>query len=125
MRTIKTHHTNECNRAITIDADDPDPENGNASHEYTVHWHNLDERSVSYSNVIEFQHGPIKEAGINGLTNEVLLAIVIDRLEGFQSSKFACGENARALASCHEALFQLTERTRNREARGVEGTHTP
>jgi hypothetical protein len=62
--------------------------------------------------------------GVNGITNEVLLAIVADRLRGFQSSPYACQENAEALECTEAALRRLHDRTRAREARGVEGTHT-
>lgn len=73
---------------------------------------------------VHFQDGPIKEAGINGCHNEDLLTIVIDRLQGFQSSEYKCRENAIALTKIEEALLWLNKRSRNREARGVEGTHT-
>lgn len=129
MRTITTHHTNACNRAVTIEADDPDPNNGNASHQYEAYWKEREGASpvgkmrIRESAFIQFQHGPIAEVGVNGITNEVLLAILIDRLEGFQSSKFGCVENAAALAFARNSLAALESRTKNREARGVEGTH--
>lgn len=70
-----------------------------------------------------FQRGAIKENGVNGITNEALLAIVADRLEGFQSGQFACEANAIALSKIREAIEALHGRTRERLARGVEGTH--
>jgi hypothetical protein len=70
-----------------------------------------------------FQNGPIKEVGCNGLTHESLLAIIIDRLQGFQSGQYACRENAIALTKIQEAQMWLQKRTRDRLARGVEGTH--
>ncbi len=73
---------------------------------------------------IRFQSGPIKEAGVNGAHNEDLLAIVIDRLQAFQSSPFACRENALALTKIEEALHWLAHRTSARQARGVEGSNT-
>ena len=72
---------------------------------------------------IHFQEGPIKEAGINGVTNEDLIAMVISRLEGFQNSDFRCRENALAITKLEEALLWLRKRTIGRENRGVEGTH--
>ena len=71
--------------------------------------------------VILFQNGPIKEAGLNGITQEVLLAIVIDRLRSFQNGPFACVSNQTALVKCKEALDALKFRTACRLARGVEG----
>lgn len=72
---------------------------------------------------IEFQDGPIKVAGINGVMDENLLAIVIDRLKGFQSGNYACSENAFALGHLESALDVLKQRTQARIQRGVEGTH--
>lgn len=127
MREITSHHTNAANRAITIAADEPDPNNGNASHVYTLEIHDPHAAytiSTARDNqLIEFQHGPIAEVGINGITNEALLAIVIDRLQGFQTSKYACRENALALTKLQEAAMWLEWRTKARTARGVEGTH--
>jgi hypothetical protein len=121
-REITTHHTNEANKAIRVTADEPDPNNGNASHLYELR---LNKGSAGELVLpFRFQHGPIAEVGVNGITNEVLLAIVIDRLTGFQSSKYACEENEQALQACEEALGWLEVRTKKRERRGVEGTHT-
>jgi hypothetical protein len=55
-----------------------------------------------------------------GITNEVLLAIDIDRLEGFQAGKFPCHENFDALTHCRAALNALHRRTLSRVSRGVE-----
>lgn len=73
---------------------------------------------------IRFQNGPIKEVGVNGVHNEDLIAIVVHRLQGFQSGPYACRENALALTKLEEALHWLNHRTSAREKRGVEGTHT-
>ncbi len=70
-----------------------------------------------------FQKGPIKEHGVNGIHNEDLIAIVIDRLQGFQNTDFKCRENAIALTKLEETLMWLRSRTNDRENRGVEGTH--
>lgn len=71
-----------------------------------------------------FQNGPIAEVGVNGNTNEALLAVLIDRMRGFQGGQYACRENAIALTKLEEALMWLQKRTRDRMARGVEGTMT-
>lgn len=73
---------------------------------------------------VNFQEGPIKECGVNGVCNEDLIAMVICRLEGFQNSEFKCRENAMAIIKLEERLMWLRKRTQDREARGVEGTHT-
>ncbi len=73
--------------------------------------------------VIDFQEGPIKECGVNGVANEDLIAMVICRLEHFQKSEFSCRDNAIAITKLEEALLWLRKRTMGREQRGVEGTH--
>lgn len=73
---------------------------------------------------VDFQHGPIKECGVNGVANEDLIAMVICRLEHFQLSPFACKENAEAIKKLEESLMWLRKRTFNRENRGVEGAST-
>lgn len=95
------------------------PGHGGASHTYEVRKTEDDERLQ----LIEFQRGPIKEYGVNGIHHEDLLAIIADRLQGFQSGAYACRENALALTKLEEALHWLRHRTNAREKRGVEGTH--
>ena len=93
---------------------------GNANHKYEIVL--VENRNIVLSE-INFQNGPIKEAGVNGVMNEDLIAIVIDRMRGFQSSEHACRDNALALTKLEEALMWLRNRTNEREARGVEGTN--
>lgn len=119
MKTITEHHVNECNRKIRITADDPDPKDG-ASHLYVI---TVDGAAAAEA-ALMFQHGPIKD-GINGITNEALLAVLMDRLRGFQAGTFATNLNAVALEHLERAMKALNERTRQREERGVEGTHEP
>lgn len=120
MRELTTHHTNECNKAITVDV--CEDESGEP-HGYTARWRDSDDMSMEID--LWFQHGPIAEVGTNGLTNELLLAIVADRLAHFQRGKFACVENQMALDHVTEALRTLEDRTKRRTAQGVEGTHQP
>ena len=65
----------------------------------------------------------IKENGVNGCHNEDLIAVVIDRLQGFQAGEFSCRENAIAITKLEEALLWLNKRTQDRIRRGVEGTN--
>ena len=118
---IHSHKCNPCNEAIRITCDDRNPKNGNASHVYQMVYPHRDHGPTEQ--VVRFQDGPIKEGGVNGVTNEALLAIVEDRLLGFQAGDYACRENAIALTKIQEALMWLQKRTRDREMRGVEGTH--
>jgi hypothetical protein len=137
MRQILDHKVNGLNEALTILADAPG--SGGASHHYTLYIPDsipLAPGVTVHSN-IGFQNGPISDpTGFNGLTNEALLAVLIDRMRGFQyernadgaynfnsRGKFACRENAIALQHLEDALMWLQKRTRDRMARGVEGTH--
>ena len=91
----------------------------NAPHQYFVSKAE-DGKGLCY---IHFQEGPIKECGVNGVCDEDLISMVIDRLEHFQASPFSCRENAMAITKLEEALLWLRKRTMAREKRGVEGTH--
>lgn len=69
---------------------------------------------------IKFQEGnPAQE--INGIPNEALLSIVIDRLQGFQRGDFGTRETAVALTNLETALMWMQKRTRDRIDRGVIG----
>ena len=76
-----------------------------------------------FAGIIKFQNGPIKEHGVNGITQEALLTICADRLRSFQAGAFACRDNAVALTHIETALMWLQKRTRERMSRGVEGTN--
>lgn len=117
MRFLTDHRVNPANDTITIAVTD-EPGAGGANHEYVV------ELPGGKKTAISFQNGPIAESGVNGLTQEVLLAIVADRLRSFQAGPYACRENALALTKIEEARLWLHSRTLARMARGVEGTHT-
>ena len=133
MRAI-TDHIVSGDQAVQLQIDVTDePGAGGANHRYEIT--GFDTKSnpsrtdsagytASYSRaIVMFQNGPIKEAGVNGITQEALLAIVIDRLKSFQAGPFACDANETALAHCRHALSELQIRTRARIDRGVEGTN--
>lgn len=117
MREITTHKKNPVNDQLDITVLD-EPGAGGANHEYLI---NSPTHAVEA--VISFQNGPIAEAGVNGITHEALLAILIDRLEAFQRGPYACDENEHALGNLLDAQANLAIRTYRRMARGVEGTH--
>ncbi len=133
MRHLTDHKTNPANEELTITVRD-DPGAGGANHCYHVEGMNLDSNPAwqilhngpgkgATAIPLVFQNGPIKEVGVNGITQEVLLAIVLDRLRSFQEGDYRCRENAIALTKIEEAMMWLQSRTRARMARGVEGTH--
>ncbi len=125
MRTLTDHivEGDSVNHQVAITVTDQ-PGAGGANHEYHIDWltpdGGMNDTKPNCLNV-RFQNGPIKEVGVNGVTQEALLAIVIDRLRRFQEGPFHCRENAIALTNCEEALMWLQRRTRERITRGVEG----
>lgn len=69
---------------------------------------------------IDFQDGAVKENGVNGITSEALLVILIHRTEAL-NNRFPCQENEDALAGLRGALTAFESRTKDRINRGVEG----
>ena len=120
VRVLMSHRVTGLNEALTIGVMD-EPGQGNACHQYRIEF--AQNGPACNAVDIKFQNGPINEAGVNGISGEALLAIVEDRLIGFQSGQFACRENAVALTKLQECMMWLQKRTRDRMARGVEGTH--
>lgn len=120
MRTLEGHKVNPANDIITVTVLD-EPGAGGANHQYDV---DCKDPSFHVPVTICFQDGPIAEAGVNGITHEVLLEIVADRLRSFQKGPYACKANACALTHIEEAQHWLQQRTIERMRRGVEGTHT-
>lgn len=113
MRTV-AFGTQEHTRVLVCDKRGQ----GNANHEYKIQL--TDGKTLEQVN---FQNGPVKEFGRNGIHNEDLLVIVADRLVGFQAGEYACAANQKALESVLDALKHLRIRTETRKARGVEGTN--
>lgn len=125
MRQIVSHRGNvsgptNLDNSISIEVLD-EPGDGGACHVYRLNVMGDDEKPPATT--LRFQNGPLKEAGHNGLSIESLLAVVIDRLEGFQSGKFACESNQAALDSTRGALHALLSRREDRARREVLGTH--
>jgi len=69
---------------------------------------------------LEFQMGAVKENGVNGLTTEALLAALIHRTNVL-NQRFPCRENSLAITNMEQALMWLEKRTKDRQARNVEG----
>ena len=134
MRTIDEHKVNPANDTLTVTVVD-EPGQGGANHSYFVSGVDFgsnpaDAAALNYARATDtegvaviFQNGPIAEFGVNGLTHEVLLAIVADRLRSFQKGPYACKATAFALTHIEEAQHWLQQRTIERMRRGVEGTH--
>lgn len=130
MRTLTEHQVNPANDTLTITVMD-ERGSGGANHLYEIGGFETGTNPSLPSDgvypksrsVILFQNGPIGEVGVNGLTHEALLAILCDRMRGFQAGPYASEDNAEALVCMEQAQTALQRRTKARMARGVEGTH--
>jgi hypothetical protein len=133
MRELSDHKVNPANDVLTVSVLD-EPGSGGACHLYKITgfnsatnpsdpWTAAHGQPAVHAHVL-FQNGPINEVGVNGVTHEALLAILCDRLSGFQSGPYHSADNAEALACLEQAQTALQRRTKARMARGVEGTHT-
>ena len=94
-----------------------EPGAGGACHHYQVR---VKETGEVLSD-IHCQNGPIAENGVNGLTNEALLLIAIDRMDGFSKGPFPSRPNAVAKTHVETGLLWLDYRTAERRNRNVEG----
>ena len=123
MRSVSHMSLTPADKALTITCDDRDSVvGGNMSHSYTISSRPKGGEPQEYFDQgLMFQKGPVAEVGINGITNEALLAIVIDRLEGAQEGPFKSRYNALAITALQEAENWLSRRTIDRMSRGVEG----
>lgn len=117
-RELTSHKVNGLNETLQINVLD-EPGAGGAHHIYAIEY---EANGSPDSQTIQFQNGPIAEVGVNGVSQEALLAIVEDRLKCFQAGQYACRENALALTHIQEAMHWLHHRTRERMQRGVEGS---
>lgn len=78
---------------------------------------------------IVWQNGPTvdPETGekrkSNGCFVETVIQAAIERLRYYQETKFSCRQNAIAITKLEEAQHWLQDRTREREEKGIEGSH--
>lgn len=98
---------------------------GEPQHDGSVREYKIDAPDYPGAGFIVFHTGPHNEGQtINGLTNEVLLAIVLDRMQAWQSGPFQCPENAESALHIERALDAIRRRAAKRHDRGVLGTTT-
>lgn len=132
MRKLTEHSFNPVNDKLEIEVMDA-AGSGGASHHYRITGFNSETNEsdpfvarhgapAEHATVL-FQNGPILEVGVNGVTHEALLAILIDRLKCLQAGPYHSPYNLIALQHLQAALNQLHARTQERMKRGVEGTH--
>lgn len=76
---------------------------------------------------ISWQNGPLGSGDYrrepNGAFVEDVIAAAIERIEFYERSEFASEYNREALMHLKAAAEWLDRRTKDRESRGVEGTH--
>jgi hypothetical protein len=96
------------------------------------HWNDADGNpagGTTYGRgfTIAWQNGPLGRGAErkepNGAFVEDVIAACADRLRHYLTGKFPSPQTDRALRHLEDALFQLRQRTADREARGVEGVH--
>ena len=78
---------------------------------------------------INWQAGPLGRGEDrlvpNGAFVEDVIAAALQRIQYYNETEFRCRQNSLAITHLEEALFWLRDRTEEREARQVEGTHQP
>ena len=78
---------------------------------------------------ISWQNGPLGPPGHparrepNGAFVEDVIGAALDRIEFYQSGKFSCNENVKAIECLQAALKHLDSRTQRRVESETEGTH--
>ena len=99
--------------------DERDPNAGGASHKYAIQFGGPKDTCI-----IQFQHGARGvEGSTPGVFEDALLAILEDRMDGFQTGPFACVENANARAAISTARQALNDRVAKRMAANVLGVN--
>ncbi len=74
---------------------------------------------------LTFQDGSLLDHGENGVTNEVVIQAIIDRITAQNQPPYRCVENDQAINLLIRVLAWLDRRTATRIDRGVAGSDTP
>jgi len=126
-RSLYDHKNNKFNReCVHVSAVDI-PSSDNAHHKYVIEV--VDPQLCSPApapKVVErcalnFQNGGLREVGPNGITDQALIAVVLDRLRGFNDGPYRCRENSMMITKLEEALMWFEKRGNDRSRRNVEG----
>lgn len=126
-RLLFDHKNNKFNReCVSVGAVDAPAPDG-ASHRYVIEVIDRPKTNNDAADRIvercelNFQNGGLKEVGPNGITDQALLAIVMDRMRGFNDGPFRCRENSIIITKLEEALMWMEKRANDRARRNVEG----
>ena len=124
-RQLFDHKNNKFNRecvdVFTVDDGAVDGANHHYRIEVYDRYNGKAEAGIKGFCDVRFQNGGLKEVGANGITDQALLAIVLDRLRGFNEGQFRCRENSIMITKLEEALMWGAKRADDRSRRNVEG----
>lgn len=126
-RELYDHKNNKFNReCIKVKtADTRAEDNAHHAYEITVDGYPGTDadpnKRIIHRVVLHFQNGGLKEAGPNGITDQALIAIVLDRLRSFNDGPYRCRENSVMITKLEEALMWGEKRANDRARRNVEG----
>lgn len=125
-RRLYDHGVTKLNReSIVVETADLRGED-NAHHKYTIDVIRFGQTGDTPDELVErctlnFQNGGLAEVGPNGITEQALLAVVLDRLRSFNDGPYRCRENSMMITKIEEALMWSGKRAADRAMRGVEG----
>ncbi len=129
LETLKNlTKVNGHNIVIMDDLREKFPEKFNESGSMDYKWFEKEIRPTNFIyvrndvNSLSFtiQNGPIKEVALNGCQVTDVIAVAKHIIEQLNKS-FPCRENAMTITKLDEALMWQDKRTKDREARNVEG----
>ena len=125
-REITTHKGGLLNDQLTIIAPPLEKTNDLGDHLYGVLYDRYPGQPCSPKGQCQilFHAGNPKDE-IRGISNEALMAILIDRYESFQRGPFAHHINEHTIAMLKCAMVLQQERTHERSMRCVEGKQEP
>ena len=125
-RPLTDHKNNKFNReCVEVKTADLRATDG-AHHAYTISVYQdyttgMDGAAPVEEVTLNFQNGGLKEVGANGITDQALIAIALDRVRSFNEGQFRCRENSMIITKLEEAMMWMEKRSNDRARRGVEG----
>ncbi len=119
MRQISDHksHGDMANAHLEVRAMEDGPGTGAASHYEVIGSTDTEPRAIIF-----FKDSLAEVRSTKEITDETLLAILIDRQREHQNGICKSRDTAIALTGLEDAMLRLQRRTADRIARGVEGT---
>jgi hypothetical protein len=106
FRTVTKHQIDVFNQDLSIEVLSPPNRQTKATVDYLIS-NAVSGIELAY---IKFQEGDPAKVGINGISNEALIAIVLDRLKSFQDGPHNNKFNTEAMSLLEAALDVLEDR---------------